>query len=647
MDGVSFGTTYYPPTAVNQLLGSLTFDAEYESYTDQKKIEHYNVNEGGWYDYTAYSVCYKTSYKGGGTMGVFAHGFYTQIASIQGEVSESLSPVNLNYVFPPEQPEMFSIQSVRKHDDGSLDVTLIWDTVNRNPNRKTDGYNIYMEDANENHVGRIHLQNKDGIIVADPDSHYTSYTIHLGANDYRKENLNFYLAPAYQADCTMEGTISLKAGITDVDDINKSIIITEQPETYRMTPDNSDETAQFSIEAELAEDFQPTDNSITFKWKKRGVQAEEWEVISEETLTMSGSDGKYRSSCAVDVSGSDKDSFKDTLVYCEIKCGNTTQNSDLVRIDYGNNYQVSSWAELQEKINSAETGDFIKLLNDCTALDSDAALLIPEGKTVTIDLGGCTMNRGLADKSAAADGNVITNNGKLTLTGGTVTGGNNTAAGGGIINSGTLTIKSGTVTGNKSGYDGAGIWTGGKLTVCDVTITGNTSSSGNGGGVFYSGGTLNISGTPVITGNTAGGKANDLFINGENKLTVAGALTEDAKIGVCSSAFGTAFTAGLNGNGSEANFISNDSGYKIALDGDGEAVLRQIFMIGDANLDGKIDIKDVTAIQRHIASFETLTADALLTADTNGDGDITIEDATTLQMYLAEYETASNIGQAA
>ncbi len=652
MDGVSFGTTYYPPTPANQLLGSLTFEADEETYSNGEKVSHYDVEDGTWYDYSAYSVCYPTDCKGGGTMGVFAHSFYTQMAGVTGEISRYSSPADLHYILPPEQPQHFSLQSVRKNNDGSLDVTLIWDTVNRNPNRKADGYNIYMEDANENQIGRLHLQNKEGIIGADPDSHYTTYTLHLGANDYRTENLNFYLAPAYrqtggEINTALEGTISLSATIADVDDINKNIMITKQPVTYRMTRNEIDETAVFDIEAETSPDFHPADSSVTFQWKKHSISTDSWEVIAEETLAAPGSDGRFRSSCAVEIDGSEKDSLKDTVVYCAVSCGNTTQNSDLVLIDYGNTYQVDSWAALQAQIDTAEKGDLIRLLNDCMALDTDTALTVPQGKAITLDLGGYTLDRGLADRSAAADGNVITNLGSLTVTGnGTVTGGNHTAAGGGILNSGALTLQNITVTGNKSAADGGGIWTNGTLNVQNGTVTNNVSAAGNGGGVFYSGGTFSLAGSPVITGNTAGGNAGDVFINGENTLTIADELTGNAVIGVGTNApVGTAFTTGLNGKGGAANFTANDSGCMVVLNGDGEAVLQQRYMLGDVTLDGKINIKDVTAIQRHTACIELLTGAALLTADIDGEGEITIADATALQGYLAEFETDCPVGQ--
>ena len=62
------------------------------------------------------------------------------------------------------------------------------------------------------------------------------------------------------------------------------------------------------------------------------------------------------------------------------------------------------------------------------------------------------------------------------------------------------------------------------------------------------------------------------------------------------------------------------------------------YLPGDANLDGRVDIRDVTAIQRHLAQLEPFSEEQHLPADTNGDGEINIVDATHLQKYLAELE---------
>lgn len=62
--------------------------------------------------------------------------------------------------------------------------------------------------------------------------------------------------------------------------------------------------------------------------------------------------------------------------------------------------------------------------------------------------------------------------------------------------------------------------------------------------------------------------------------------------------------------------------------------------IADVNLDGTINISDVTALQRHLADLTTLTDSELAAADANGDGVVDINDATHLQKYLAEFNVA-------
>ena len=64
----------------------------------------------------------------------------------------------------------------------------------------------------------------------------------------------------------------------------------------------------------------------------------------------------------------------------------------------------------------------------------------------------------------------------------------------------------------------------------------------------------------------------------------------------------------------------------------------QIGIIGDANRDGKVNLHDVTAIQRDVAEYQPrLSGDARILADVDKDGEVTIKDVTCVQMYLAEY----------
>ena len=82
--------------------------------------------------------------------------------------------------------------------------------------------------------------------------------------------------------------------------------------------------------------------------------------------------------------------------------------------------------------------------------------------------------------------------------------------------------------------------------------------------------------------------------------------------------------------GSEAERYANNNGFTF--------IERKQAVIGDVDSDGKINVSDLTMIQRHLAGFEILTGERLDLADTNGDGKVTIDDATLLQMFLAEYD---------
>ena len=140
---------------------------------------------------------------------------------------------------------------------------------------------------------------------------------------------------------------------------------------------------------------------------------------------------------------------------------------------------ISGWSALQ---NAMSNGGVIKLADNVIAESTDAALTVPEGKTVVLELNGFTINRNLAE--AAANGSVIINNGTLAITGdGIITGGNTTGNGGGIVNNGAFTMYSGEITGNKAAGQGGGVYN--TVTNTDVEgfwmtgglIDGNTAES--------------------------------------------------------------------------------------------------------------------------------------------------------------------------
>ena len=241
---------------------------------------------------------------------------------------------------------------------------------------------------------------------------------------------------------------------------------------------------------------------------------------------------------------------------------------------------------------------------------SNSTLVIGGGKTVTIDLNGKTLDRGLTSRDFDHGGQVITvrKGGTLNLSNGTLTGGyggnggglaneEGTATltdvtitgctgdqrGGGISNYGTLTMTGGSITGNTSNdikasdtdlVGGGGIYTSGgsTTTLTGVTITGNqakgaggggvnnwgtvtidgctmtgNNSKANGGGIWnYSTATLNMQGKNTITDNQGDGKTNNVYLRDGVVITVTGALT-DSKIGIRMATPGT-FTSGYNAN---------------------------------------------------------------------------------------------------
>ena len=84
----------------------------------------------------------------------------------------------------------------------------------------------------------------------------------------------------------------------------------------------------------------------------------------------------------------------------------------------------------------------------------------------------------------------------------------------------------------------------------------------------------------------------------------------------------------IGGSASQSYAENNGLSYREALP----------YSTGDVNLDGKINIRDVTAVMRHAACFMQLKGEQYFAADTDGNGVVDINDATHLQRYLAEFE---------
>ena len=287
------------------------------------------------------------------------------------------------------------------------------------------------------------------------------------------------------------------------------------------------------------------------------------------------------------------------------------------------------WSNLQSMINDAENGSIITLQWDCTASASHTALEIQADRELTLDLNGYTIDRGLSESSAQDKGNVIINNGTLTIMdsvgGGTITGGCTTGRGGGIYtNKGNLTMTGGTITGNRADggtrqSQGGGVYVGqGTFTMSGGTITGNT-SYGDGYGVYvlYDG-CFYLSGSPVITGNEmevydAHGKA---YMKQDNVRLATGAMIlingplDGASVGVSMNKTGKGvFTTGLGGNGDTSSFFSDNPDYTVALSEEEAAIIRlNEITISDEIVNGTVEASRHGALEGETITL-TVTPD--------------------------------------
>ena len=73
--------------------------------------------------------------------------------------------------------------------------------------------------------------------------------------------------------------------------------------------------------------------------------------------------------------------------------------------------------------------------------------------------------------------------------------------------------------------------------------------------------------------------------------------------------------------------------------------LKNLELCGDVNCDGKVDIMDATAIQKHLAGLITLTDAGYAVADVDSTGIVNVVDATAIQKYLAGLDTNLTIGE--
>ncbi len=70
-----------------------------------------------------------------------------------------------------------------------------------------------------------------------------------------------------------------------------------------------------------------------------------------------------------------------------------------------------------------------------------------------------------------------------------------------------------------------------------------------------------------------------------------------------------------------------------------------VSVIGNADLDSSITIKDATAIQLYLAKYEEFTDEQKAVSDVNRDNDVNIVDVTDIQKHLASFNNDTAIGE--
>ncbi len=157
--------------------------------------------------------------------------------------------------------------------------------------------------------------------------------------------------------------------------------------------------------------------------------------------------------------------------------------------------------------------------------------------------------------------------GTFNMYGGSIENNRTTTEGGGVVNDGTFNMTGGSITGN-SGKRCGGVYNRKIFNMTGGSITDNSGEENSGG--VYNIGTLNISGTPIITDNTVDGAKNNVYLRSDNKkiAVVGDGMSEDARVGIT----GTLGNTVITGTSSTTGFFvdnADNTGYDLVADGNG------------------------------------------------------------------------------
>ena len=140
----------------------------------------------------------------------------------------------------------------------------------------------------------------------------------------------------------------------------------------------------------------------------------------------------------------------------------------------------------------------------------------------------------VSGNTAGLDGGgvFIIGDGTFNMEGGKISGNSAPRSGGGVYlyHYSTFNMSGGEISSNTAGFDGGGVYVTGDEAVFTMSggkISGNNAQTG--GGVYIRDGSLNISGSPEVSGNTrgsgTGAPANNVYLRTGKIITISGGLT--------------------------------------------------------------------------------------------------------------------------
>ena len=242
----------------------------------------------------------------------------------------------------------------------------------------------------------------------------------------------------------------------------------------------------------------------------------------------------------------------------------TEPNYTVVRLSGEEELRLSTsmWPELQRLIDKTENKGTIELDRNWKAIKNNEALVIPEGKTITIDLAGYTIDRNclnsdpdsagyvfdvqgtliVKDSSAGQTGKITGGNGKngggiyvrntgsFTLESGNIVS-NEAACGGAVYNEGKVQISGGNIKGNSVSNAGGAIYNAenASLTISGGELSGNDAKKAAGGVYLAEGSTFNVEGNAYVNGNSGSSGNNILIVDANDVIHVTGALSSKSK----------------------------------------------------------------------------------------------------------------------